>query len=233
MANDDTNDATPSDASSGSEAAAKAEATLPPPPPPAADAESTEDAPVKTGPSRRDLQIGGAIVVALLVIVGVFLIGRSAGSSKSSSNGANSAVAGEDQLSAALALHMAGKIDAAAKGYNAVLASDPNNTYALYNLGLIAQTRGDNQAALSYYDRSIKSDPEMMSAVYNRALVYRDLGRTQDAITALRKVVKADPKSVGGLYNLGVLLIAEGNVQEGTDLVNRAIELDPSLKRPN
>jgi tetratricopeptide (TPR) repeat protein len=196
------------------------------PDPPSTEAESTPS----NGPSRRDLQIGGVVVVGLILLVGAFLIGRSAGSSDSSSKKNSGTAQQGDQLSSALALHQAGKLEAAAAGYRAVLASDPNNLYAFYNLGLIAQTNGNYPTALEYYDQALKVDPKFQPAVYNRALVLRDLGRIDDAIVELRKVVAADPKSVGGLYNLGVLLIAQGNAQEGTRLVNEAIELDPSLR---
>lgn len=196
------------------------------PAPPSTEAETSPS----NGPSRRDLQIGGVVVVGLILLVGAFLIGRSAGSNSSSSKNNASNVEQGDQLSAALALHQAGKLDAAAAGYRAVLASEPNNKYAFYNLGLIAQTNSNYPTALEYYDQALKVDQNFQPAVYNRSLVLRDLGRIDEAIVELRKVVAADPKSVGGLYNLGVLLIAQGNAQEGTRLVNEAIELDPSLR---
>lgn len=210
----------------------------PPPPPPApapapvpaaepaatAVATSPEGAPVpaagSSGPSKRDLLIGGAVVVVLLLIVGVFLLTRS--DSKSAKGGSNTTVSlPKDMLQLGIEYQNNGKLNDAKKAYAAVLTTDPTNKFALYNLGLIAQTQGDNAGAIKYYDQAIASDPKFDAAIYNRALALRDVGRLDEAALVLRQML-TQGETVGVLYNLGQILIAQGKASEGAALVARA-----------
>ena len=187
-------------------------------------------------PNTRVLAIVGLLVVLVAIGAGAYLLGRSSNDSNSGAAGSKSSSSTTlptDMLGVALQLHQNGQLDQAVKAYESVLQTDPKNAYALYNLGQISQTRGDNTKAIVYYNDSLKSDPTLTFVVYNRSLAYRDTGQVDQAIAGLREVIKADPNSVGGLYNLGNLLIASGNVEEGTKLVDQAIKLDPTLKKAN
>jgi Tfp pilus assembly protein PilF len=59
-----------------------------------------------------------------------------------------------DSLNKGLQAHAAGKLDEASKDYHDVLTHDPQNKFALYNLGVIAQTQGQLGQAENYYLRS-------------------------------------------------------------------------------
>ena len=52
-----------------------------------------------------------------------------------------------DPFSAALGHHQAGRLDAAAAAYEAIIAALPGHTDALYNLALLRAAAGDNAAA--------------------------------------------------------------------------------------
>ncbi|CAM8647148.1 lapB Lipopolysaccharide assembly protein B [Acidimicrobiia bacterium] len=199
----------------------------------AVDTEETATEPGIGRPNSKVLVAVGAVVLVLIIGAAGYILGRasndSAGTAVSSKTTATTLPS--DMLGVALQLHQNGQLDQAVKAYESVLQTDPKNAYALYNLGQIAQTRGDNAKAIVYYNDSLKSDPTLNFVIYNRSLAYRDTGRNDEAIAGLRQVVATDPTSVGGLYNLGNLLIAKGDVGEGTKLVDQAIALDPSLKK--
>jgi len=49
--------------------------------------------------------------------------------------------------------------DLAEEMFQLALKRDPHQPVALFNLGIVAETRGDDQAALQYYHRSLESGP--------------------------------------------------------------------------
>ncbi len=169
-----------------------------------------------------------ALVVAAVAVAG-FVLGRVTGE-----GGTEQAQLAErstgDLLAEAVALHTSGLVDPAVERYEAILVLDPANALALYNLGQIAQQRGEVERSVDFYDRAVASDPSLTSAAFNRAIALRDLGREEDAIAAFEAILASDPDSVGVLFNLGNLYIARGDAERGVALVNRAVELDPSLR---
>jgi tetratricopeptide (TPR) repeat protein len=142
----------------------------------------------------------------------------------------SSSQAAGDPLSQALALHNAGRLDEALVIYQELLLTEPNNQYAAYNIGLINQTRGNNEVAIDFYDRALASDGSFSSAGYNRALSLRDVGRIDDSLAQFEVLMFQDGDNASMLYNYGNLLIAQGQVEQGVELVNRAIELNPALR---
>ena len=132
-------------------------------------------------------------------------------------------------LQSALALHAAGKLDQASAAYNEVLAKDPKNKYAFYNLGQIAQSSGKLDEAITQYKQSLAQDPNYFPALYNVGLAYAAKGDHPTAIDSLRKALVIQPTSAGAMFNLGTLLSADGKGDEGTKLIADAIAIDPSL----
>lgn len=187
----------------------------------------TETAEVRQRPAK--LRVA-AIVVSLVALLGVsFFLGRF------TAPGSETATVGSDQtvdelLAEAVALHSNGLTDLAVERYEAILAADPENALALYNLGQITQQQGVLNEAIELYDRALQSDPELASAAFNRAIALRDLGRVDEAIAGFEAILANDPDSVGALFNLGNLFISQGDAERGVALVNRALELDPSLR---
>ena len=187
----------------------------------------TDDtAPVRDGSGRRRWVVVAAVALLAVGLIG-FLAGRSTAPQESALPDDASV---EELLTEAVALHSGGVIDEAAKRYEAILAVEPDNVLALYNLGQITQQRGVLPTAIEYYDRALAADPTFSTAAFNRAIALRDLGRTDEAIAAFQALLDANPDSVGALFNLGNLYISLGDAERGVPLVNRAVELDPSLR---
>ena len=127
-----------------------------------------------------------------------------------------------------LTLHNAGDTAGAAAKYTAALEIDPNNSVAMYNLGVIAHFAGDLDTARSRYEQAIASNPQFVSALYNLGLVLRDLGDTDAAIDRLEQAIEIAPDNKAALENLGNLLIAQGQNQRGQELLDRAAALTDS-----
>ena len=138
--------------------------------------------------------------------------------------------AGGDLLAQALALHNAGNTVETAKLYNQILTTDAKNKYALFNLGVIAQTNKNYDEAVVKYTAAIAVDPTFYSPLYNLGLAYAAKGDRANAIASLRKAIVADPNAAQAYYNLGTLLVQDGKNDEGAKMLNQAFTLNPSLK---
>lgn len=63
-------------------------------------------------------------------------------------------------LADAMQLYQAGKVPQAEAAFRKILASDPNNGDAYYNLGVIAEGKGDLNGALSNYRSALNINPQ-------------------------------------------------------------------------
>lgn len=123
---------------------------------------------------------------------------------------------------------MAGNDDAAVSSFEEALVLDPDNHFALYNLGVVAQGAGDDEAALDYYDDAVAAQPDYVPALYNKAILVES-DDIQQAIDLYRIVLALDDSNARAHLRLGMALFQVGDT-EGAELhLGRAIELDPSV----
>jgi Flp pilus assembly protein TadD len=118
----------------------------------------------------------------------------------------------------------------AAKSFRKVLALDPANKFAWYNLGVIAQHDNRTADARVAYDHALKTDPGFESALYNKALLLGPTD-TDQAIVILRQIVDADPKAATAYLHLGQALARKGRHGEAEDAFGLAVHADPSLQQ--
>ncbi len=133
-------------------------------------------------------------------------------------------------LDSALEAHAAGNLDEAVRLYDKVLVLDPQNQYAYYNLGLIAQTRGLTDEAAAKYGQALAVDPGFAPAMFNLAIIRAEQGSVDEAIALYRSVIEANPADANAHLNLGFLLIDSGERKEGKQELATAVQLDPSLE---
>ena len=134
-------------------------------------------------------------------------------------------------LAKGLAAHRAGKLDEARALYNEVLKNEPRNKFGYYNLGLLAQTRGDNISAENDYRLAISIDPNFTSPLFNLAIILAAKGSDNEAMELYRKVIALEPRNAGAHLNLGLILRKTGDHVQGDAEVAKALELDPSLAK--
>ena len=125
----------------------------------------------------------------------------------------------------------AGQFAEAATTFNNVLAIDPNNKFALYNLGVLAQRRNDTAAALGYYDKALASDAAYTPALFNKAILLEPTSRDQ-AIALYEKIVGINPKASTAYLRLATLYAAAGQADKAAAARAKATEIDPSLATP-
>ena len=111
----------------------------------------------------------------------------------------------------------------------AALDADPDNVFALYNLGFVAQSNGERPSAERYYRAALDEDPNFEAALFNLALLRERAGGTQEAIALYRRVVVVNADNAEAHLNLGLLLLEAGRQREGQAEIQAAIRLDRSL----
>ncbi|NLU77825.1 tetratricopeptide repeat protein [Micromonospora sp. HNM0581] len=125
----------------------------------------------------------------------------------------------------------AGKLDQARTTFEQIVAVDENNKLAWFNLGYIAQSRGQTEEAIRSYDRALRSDPEYKPALFNKAIALESTDR-QAAIELYRKVVGIDDEASTAYLRLGLLLAAgDDNNREAQQAFDRALEIDEALAK--
>jgi tetratricopeptide (TPR) repeat protein len=78
----------------------------------------------------------------------------------SSNNSSDNTPDSTTALADAMQLYQAGKVPQAEAAFRKILASDPNNGDAYYNLGVIAEGKGDLNGALSNYRSALNINPQ-------------------------------------------------------------------------
>ena len=135
----------------------------------------------------------------------------------------------QELVNEGLRAHFANRLDEAVLRYQEALQHNPRNQFAYYNLGLIAQTRGDNVAAENDYRIALSIDPNFPSALYNLATIIGASGDSREAIQLYRRAVGVDPKMANAYLNLGILLRQTGQASEGDAAIAKAVQLSPML----
>lgn len=131
-------------------------------------------------------------------------------------------------LGAALSAQRQGDVPTARALYAQVLARDPDNKYAHFNLGVIAQSENDLRKAASEYAKAEKADPGFAEAFFNHATVVSGTAPGQ-AIELYRRVIALKPLMASAHLNLGLLLVKSGESDEGLIELRTAVHQDASL----
>ena len=166
------------------------------------------------------------VVLALLLLA----TGCSSdGSDASSVSAKASAGAVNTLVQSGLTALTSGDADTAKAAFENVLTLDPDNLYAHYNLGVIAQQRGNDEQAITSFDAALAVDGDYAPALYNRAILTEPTDLDQ-AIEIYRKAVAADPTMAAAFMRLGFALVHLGQDEEGATYLQEGIQLDPTME---
>jgi tetratricopeptide (TPR) repeat protein len=109
-----------------------------------------------------------------------------------------------------------------------ILAVNPTNKYALYNLGVIDQQRRQLSAALARYDEALRSDATYTPAMYNKARIL-ETGHPNASLTLYRRIVKLNPRASTAYLRMAIVYARHGRLAQARRARARAIALEPSL----
>jgi tetratricopeptide (TPR) repeat protein len=176
--------------------------------------------------SVRIVAVGGLVALALLTQ------GCGSGGGTATPKASDSGAAVSTNLHKGLTAQANGDTAAASKYYLDVLAADPKNKYALYNLGVIAQFAGNDTEAVSRYNATLDVDPNFALALYNLALETDKLGDARSAAGLYQRAIAANPADANAHFNLALLYRRLGLAKESVAEFATARKLNPKLVPP-
>lgn len=131
-----------------------------------------------------------------------------------------------DALNAGLKAQAAGNTAEALNQYNIVLAHDPKNKFAYYDIGLIDQQAGRADSAEKHYRDALTVDPEFAPALFNLAIL-RTGPSPNEAMDLYRHVISIQPNNSDAHLNLGFVLRSVGRNDEAGAEFAKAVLLNP------
>jgi tetratricopeptide (TPR) repeat protein len=119
---------------------------------------------------------------------------------------------------------------AATTTFQKVLAINPANVYADYDLGWIAQSRGNSNEAISYYTKCLAANATYTPAMYNEAILLES-SHPQQAIAMYQKIVGVDPKASSAYLRLALVQAEQGDTAAAKANDAKAVSIDPALSK--
>jgi tetratricopeptide (TPR) repeat protein len=119
---------------------------------------------------------------------------------------------------------------AATSTFRKVLAINPANVYANYDLGWIAQSRGNSDEAISYYTKCLAANAAYTPAMYNEAILLES-SHPQQAIAMYQKIVSVDPKASSAYLRMALVQAEQGDTAAAKANDAKAVSIDPALSK--
>jgi predicted O-linked N-acetylglucosamine transferase (SPINDLY family) len=130
-------------------------------------------------------------------------------------------------LADALEHHHAGRFQEAEQGYREILQLDHNDVNALHLLGVLYQTRGNNEMAVHYIGEALRRKADFPEAHNNLGNALRELGRLEEAVASYRQALLLRPDYALAYNNLGIALSEQGRAEEAVASYRGALRLKP------
>ena len=134
-----------------------------------------------------------------------------------------------ETLARAMRLHRSGQLGQADAAYRLVLAVQPRNADALYQLSLLNSERGDDDAASRYVEEALSLRPNSPEAHSQLAVVRLAQSSPRAAESACRSALDLKPDYAPAHLNLGNALLWQSRVTEAEAAYRKALMFDPRL----
>ena len=164
-----------------------------------------------------------ALLIALL-FAGIVIGGLALKSTSSQASKVQIAPLFEQAIAAQSARHFS----AAAKDYRTILALDPANKFAEYDLGTIYQSRGQSANAFYAYSRALLIDATYTPAMFNLA-VLETSAAPSTAAQLYQRIEKLNPTDAKAFFNLGSLYANAGSNALAIAQFKQVETLSPSM----
>ena len=139
------------------------------------------------------------------------------------------AIASQDpRIAEGTALHDAGRYDEAIAKYLAVLAGDPSNGLASYELAYSYQAKGDYAKCIAVLKPLSGAESVLLPKILGSLGNCLDgAGDAPGAVAAYRKSLALAPDDPSTLYNLGVTLVGLSKLDEARDVLKKELIARP------
>ena len=133
----------------------------------------------------------------------------------------------QSRLDAAIAHHLAGRLEKADAAYADVLRLAPRNYQALHLRGAVAFQRQQHAAAALLLARALVVQPRAAATHMCLGLAQAALGHIAEAEANLRTAVRYEPRNIEGWANLAGFLISEDRLADAIDCHQRCLQANP------
>ncbi|MGB8293793.1 MAG: tetratricopeptide repeat protein, partial [Polyangia bacterium] len=120
-----------------------------------------------------------------------------------------------------------GKLSEAEAGYRAILACEPTNSVAAFNLGVVLKQLGRREEAVDAYRLALALNPIFPEAHNNLGNTLLSLGQVDEAIVSLKNASAQRPSFANAWNNLGAALKDQGKIEEAVACLENAVRLQP------
>lgn len=117
----------------------------------------------------------------------------------------------------AVADHHAGRVRAAAKGYQAIIKAAPDHADALSSLAMIESRSGRHQRAIHLLQRAVSADGSNPGHYMNLGAALASASRPEQAAAAYQRAIGLLPTYPDPYYNLGDLQLREGQAEAAVE----------------
>jgi tetratricopeptide (TPR) repeat protein len=136
----------------------------------------------------------------------------------------------DKQVTAGIAAQRAGDYGIARTDYQQALREEPQDVYALYDLGDVEQYQHDDTAAAKHYQEALAVNPHYEYALYNLAIL--DTSSDPAAAKALYvEVIQQYPRDAVAHFNLGKVELHLHELKAGLAQIDLAVAIEPALKK--
>ncbi len=116
-----------------------------------------------------------------------------------------------------------------ANAYEGLLRERIDDYASHYNLGNLAQDRGELDKALARYQTARTLNPSFVPAYVNASMCYARRGDVDAAERVLRDALRVEPRSAEALFNLGLLRAERGDSAEAEQCLRAALKANARL----
>lgn len=120
-----------------------------------------------------------------------------------------------------------GDYDEAIKILKDVLAEEPEDTNALYLMGMSYSKQQMYKEAIESLTQVVQLVPDFPPAQFELAICYQNLGEKEKALEHYRKTLELDPNNPDAAYNAGLILFGQNQAEEALVLFEKAVSLRP------
>jgi len=125
------------------------------------------------------------------------------------------------------ATYKLGDIDGAARIYEAVLISDPDQLRALTGRGTVELTRKEYQVSVKFFDRALTVNPHHNRAILGKGLAFMGLGRRREGANLILESLMIEPDNGWAIATVLPVFSESGKLDEGDKILKRYLERYP------